>query len=121
MGLQHGRKARQESSRTWIEMARSPFRMAMPNALVLFLFLAGCQSTQDVYLAQALDHMTAGEVEQSMGPPSHEQVFNTGQLLWLYRRESGGIGGRDFTPYCQDLWLTFDGERVLRKWMKQRC
>lgn len=95
--------------------------MASTNGLSLFMFLTRCPSAQDGYLTQATDHATAVELEQVLGHPSHEQVLETGQRLWFYRREESGTGGQDFTPFCQDLWLTFDRNGVLRMWEKQRC
>lgn len=94
---------------------------AMSEAALLALLLAGCQSSQDIYLAQATGHATARDVEQAFGPPMSDQALETGQRRWLYRRDGEGTGGRDFTPYCQDLWLTFDREGILRTWLKQRC
>ncbi|MFO0700289.1 MAG: hypothetical protein U0236_13780 [Nitrospira sp.] len=97
-----------------------PMAFCLVRRRGLLVFLAGCQSTQDVYLAQATDHATTKELERILGHPSHEQVLETGRRCWLYRREDG-TESRDFTPYCQDLWLRFDQEGVLRKWQKQRC
>ena len=88
--------------------------------VVLGVLLLGCQSSQDIYLAQATNHATAADIEQALGHPTHNQALDAGQR-WLYRRDGDGTGGRDFTPYCQDLWLTFDRERILRTWQKQRC
>jgi hypothetical protein len=96
-------------------------RMGRIRDLLLIVLLGGCQSTQDVYLAQATDHATAAELEQVLGHPLYEQALDKGQRRWLYRREGHGTGGRDFTPFCQDLWLTFDQDGVLRTWQKQRC
>jgi hypothetical protein len=103
------------------KMLRWWVRMASMNALFLLVLLTGCRSTQDGYLDQAIDHATAVELEQALGRPSHEQVLQTGQRLWLYRREGSGTGSRDFTPFCQDLWLTLDRNGVLRMWKNQRC
>ncbi len=89
--------------------------------VLLVVLLTGCHSSQDIYLAQATDHATAGELEQVLGRPNHKQVLETGRRFWLYHREAGGSGGRDFMPYCQNLWLTFDQEGILRAWQKQRC
>lgn len=91
------------------------------EAVLLALLLAGCQSSPDIYLAQTTGHATARDVEQALGRPTSDQALETGQRRWLYRRDGEGTGGRDFTPYCQDLWLTFDREGILRTWMKQRC
>ena len=124
MGRRHGRhdhKVRHEASRICSQMCRWWFRMARMNGLFLLVFLTGCRSAQDRYLTQAIDHATAGELEQVLGPPSHEQALETGQRLWLYRHEGSGTGNQDFTPFCQDLWLTFDRNGVLRMWEKQRC
>ena len=100
---------------------RASLSMGSGTGLLLALLLAGCQSTQDAYLAQATDHAKAAEIEQVLGRPTSDQALDTGQRRLLYRREGDGTGGRDFTPYCQDLWLTFDREGVLRSWKKQRC
>lgn len=88
---------------------------------VLVLLLSSCQSTQDLYLVQATGHATTVDVQQALGPPTSDQVTDIGQRRWLYRRDGEGTGGRDFTPYCQDLWLTFDHEGILRTWDKHRC
>ncbi|NGZ10199.1 MAG: hypothetical protein CV088_12560 [Nitrospira sp. LK70] len=95
--------------------------MASTDGLFLLVLLTGCRSAQDGYLTQAIDHATAVELEQVLGQPSHEQVLETGQRLWLYRREESGTDGQDFTPFCQDFGLTFDCNGVLRRWEKQRC
>lgn len=118
MGRRHGRhghKTRHETSGTCSRMLRWWFRMVSTNGLSLFTFLTGCRSAQDSYLAQATDHATTMELEQVLGHPSHELIIETGDRLWLYRREGSGAGGRDFTPFCQDLWLTLDRNGVLRK------
>lgn len=116
-----GHKARHETSQICSNMRRWWFRMASTDGLFLLVFLTGCRSAQDGYLTQATDHATAVELEQVLGHPSHEQVIETGQRLWLYRREGRETGGQDFIPFCQDLWLTFDHNGVLRTWKKQRC
>ncbi len=106
------------------EIFQSPhgFFNLVSIATVLFVvLLAGCQSTQEVYLARATDHVTTVEIEQTLGHPSYVQALDTGQRHWLYHQDRAGSGGRDFTPYCQDLWLTFDQEGVLRTRQKQRC
>lgn len=100
-------------------VSRTALLLILP--LPLLPLLASCQSSQDIYLAQATNRATAAEVEQALGHPTYDQTLDTGQRRWLYRRDGEGTGGRDFTPYCQDLWLTFDQEGVLRTWMKQRC
>ena len=104
------------SSRRW-----ACFSMTYGRSLLLTVLLAGCHSTQDVYLAQATDHARGEDIALAFGQPSYEQVLGTGQRLWLYRHEGKGIESRDVTPFCQDLWLTFDREGVLRNWQKQRC
>jgi hypothetical protein len=106
---------------TEVTMPHTLFRIAPIRGFLLGVLLAGCQSTQDVYLAQATDHATAVELEQALGHPNYEQALDTGQRRWLYHQDGGGTGGRDFTPFCQDLWLTFDHNGVLRTWEKQRC
>ncbi len=124
MGRRHGpngHKAHHETSQTCSKIRRWWFRTASMNGLFLLVFLTGCRSAQDGYLTQATGHATAVELEQVLGHPSHEQILETGQRLWLYRREGSGTGGQDFAPFCQDLWLTFDRNGVLRTWEKQRC
>ncbi len=107
--------------RSGSDARRASLSMGSGAGLLLALLLAGCQSRQEVYLAQATDHATTAEVEQILGGPTYDQALDTGQRRLLYRREGEGTGGRDFTSYCQDLWLTFDREGILRTWMKQRC
>lgn len=102
------------------KVIRSYARLACRISLLLVVVFVGCQSTQDAYLTQATDHATVRDLAQRLGQPSYEQVLETGQRRWLYHREDG-TGSRDFTPYCQDLRLTFDQEGVLRNWQKQRC
>ena len=124
MGRRHGpngHKAHHETSQTCSKIRRWWFRTASMNGLFLLVFLTGRRSAQDGYLTQATGHATAVELEQVLGLPSHEQGLETGQRLWLYRREGSGTGGQDFAPFCQDLWLTFDRNGVLRTWEKQRC
>lgn len=87
----------------------------------MLMFLTGCRSTQEVYLAQAINRTTVREVEQAFGQPTYDQSLDSGYRRWLYHREGGGTDSREFTPYCQDLWLTFDREGVLRNWQMQRC
>lgn len=89
--------------------------------LALVLLLTGCRSGQDGYLAQATNHAPAADVEQVLGRPTSDQALETGQRRWLYHREGEGTGGREWVPYCHDLWLTFDRRGVLRSWMTQRC
>lgn len=117
----HGRKGRHETWRICSRMLRWWFRMAGTNGLFLLVLLPGCRSAEEGYIAQATNHATTMELEQLLGHPSHKQVRETGDRLWLYRREGSGTGGRDFPPFCQDLWLTFDRNGVLRAWQKQRC
>jgi hypothetical protein len=106
---------------TYFETPQALFRIVRLSSLFLGVLLAGCQSTQEVYLAQAIDHVTAVELEHVLGHPSYEQALDAGQRRWLYHQDESGTGGRDFVPFCQDLWLTFDGDGVLRTWQKQRC
>lgn len=97
------------------------FPMASIGGLFLVVLFTGCQSTQDLYLAHATDHATAVDVEQALGRPNYEQPLDTGQRHWLYHRDGGWTQSQDGTPFCQNLWLTFDREGVLRTWQKQRC
>ena len=87
----------------------------------VLLILTGRASAEHSYLEQATDHATQAEVGQRFGQPTWKQTTNTGDTLWLYQREGGGTGARDFTPLCQQTWLTFDQDQVLRKWFMQRC
>ena len=88
---------------------RSFVHLAYRINLLLFVVLAGWQSTQDAYLAQATDHAMAKDLARHLGQPDYEQVLETGQRRWLCHREEG-TGSRDLTPYSPDLWLTFDQE-----------
>lgn len=88
---------------------RPSVHLAYRINLLLFVVLAGWQSIQDAYLAQATDHAMAKDLARHLGQPDYEQVLETGQRRWLCHREDG-TGSRDLTSYSQDLWLIFDQE-----------
>ena len=98
---------------------RSFVHLAYRINLLLFVVLAGWQSTQDAYLAQATDHEMAKNLARRLGQHDYEQVLETSHRRWHCHREDG-TGSRDLTPYSPDLWLTFDQEGGLRNWQKQR-
>ncbi|MFO0698157.1 MAG: hypothetical protein U0236_02925 [Nitrospira sp.] len=85
------------------------------------LLVTSCASAEHTYLTHATDHATKAEIAQTLGRPDWEQSTGTGDTLWMYQQEGGGTGARDFIPVCQQTWLTFDRDKVLRKWAMQRC
>jgi hypothetical protein len=108
-------------------MIRHPDQEGQGRPVWLWLFgclvltISNCTSTEDVYLVQATDHATQTEILQYFGQPTLNHVLDTGGSVWVYRWEAGANGARDYSPVCREIHLTFDAEKVLRRWGKQRC
>lgn len=88
---------------TYPKVLHKFFRIASPGILLLVILLAGCQSTQDIYLAHTTDHVTGVERERALYHLSDEQTTDARQLRGLYHQDSGETEGHDLTPLWHEL------------------
>ena len=94
--------------------------------LAAFLLLTACalvQSWQTIYLKKAVNHATKDDVIQRMGAPRKSSPVNTGGTLLLYRFkefQAGDLNGPG-RWWCEDYWLRFDQEDILRLWSESDC
>lgn len=76
------------------------------------------------YLEQANGRATEADVDQEWGPPTDKREAD-GQTVWHYRNR--GVTGSIMMPNsgvetsCEDYWLTFDQNRILRSWIRKEC
>lgn len=101
--------------------------------IVVALALASCAPWQAQYLKQAANQGTMEEVEDRLGRPHSTWDLRTGETLWAYQAgvpsgaDAGGVTivgpgwvvGR--RSGCTEYVLLFDGQKILRAWMRQPC
>ena len=93
--------------------------------LATVLLFAACTPWRAKYCADAVNNATQDDVVKRLGPPTVTHKLDSGESVWQYRYYdssvigSGGnvVGGTD----CIEYILTFDSQRVLRNWIRQRC
>jgi len=94
--------------------------------LALCLVLTSCVPTQWDYLIEATDRAIQEDVENHLGAPHSIKVLEEHNSLWTYRYEVTSswrgkrgdmVGGLPCTEYV----LNFDGQKILRYWVRQPC
>ncbi len=95
-------------------------------ALVLACLLNSCVPAQWEYLVEATDRATQEDVENHFGAPHTTTSLEDSHSLWTYRYETTSswwgkrgdmVGGLPCTEYL----LTFDGQKILKYWVRQDC
>lgn len=96
----------------------------MMKALVFFVVfgLAVNLSVPSFYLRKAVNHETAHDVRQFLGPPLQSVDVPGGTSFWTYKT---GM----WRPYCVEYYLTFErdggttgpGKQVLSDWTWRMC
>ncbi len=92
-------------------------------AVVVLLGL-GCTPWRATYLRAATNAATQDEIAQKLGPPHRTLLLEDGNTLWQYEYRGAshtvyfGYGG---STRCSEYILTFDQQKVLRNWSRQRC
>jgi hypothetical protein len=88
--------------------------------------LTACVPAQWDYLIEAIDRATQEDVENHLGAPDSVTALEDNSSLWTYRFESKSswwgkrsdmVGGLP----CAEYLLTFDGQKILRYWVRQDC
>ncbi len=95
-------------------------------ATALGSILVSCVPTQWEYLIEAADRATEDDVKARFGPPLLTKSLEEGGSVWTYRYEETSswrgkrgdmVGGLPCTEYV----LNFDGQKILRYWVRQPC
>jgi hypothetical protein len=71
------------------------------------------------FLSHAQDRATQEEIQQRLGPPTLTKTTPSGAPVWVYRIYDWQPGDNRVTApgtRCDEYTLTFDHERVLRRW-----
>jgi len=99
--------------------------LAAVLAFTCALFTISCSRTTPwrvTYLEEVTNKATQDEVTRRLGPPHRTTVLENGNLLWQYEhrgawQHASGRGG----TWCIEYLLTFDRQKILRKWISQDC
>jgi hypothetical protein len=89
-------------------------------SLLLFLLLA-CTPYVDQYLAEATGRASQEDVRQSMGQPTRTRAIDGGGEVWSYQMKHVSYAGGAGATNCYQYLLTFDKQKILRKWDVQKC
>lgn len=86
--------------------------------------ILGCtvfQGKETVYLRDAKDRATQGDVRQELGTPRQISSTPTGEAVWLYeiREEEPGSRWTSSGMWCERYTLTFDAGGILRHWARK--
>ena len=92
--------------------------------LSLWVIAMGCVlfiPRETLYLKSAQDHAGQDEVRQTLGSPTAIASNQVGEVMWIYqvREEEPGSRWTSTGLWCDEYVLTFDRERVLRRWTHQ--
>jgi hypothetical protein len=94
-----------------------------PNLTVILFALSvgGCavfEANEPRFLSHAQDRATQEEVQQRLGSPKLTKIASSGEPVWVYQIYDWQPGNRMTAPgtWCDEYILTFDHERVLRRW-----
>lgn len=92
-----------------------------PRAFVIMttLLLTACAIGVTAYLDRVVGHATQDDVTQHLGTPHETTAQPEGGSIWTYR--SQGYDGFNQESWCREHVLTFDAQRILRKWVRQDC
>lgn len=95
----------------------------LPSLTVLLCTLSagGCavfEANETRFLSHAQDRATQEEVQQRLGSPKLTKTASSGEPVWVYQIYDWQPGNRVTSPgtWCEEYILTFDHERVLRRW-----
>ena len=81
-------------------------------AVVVALTL-GCTPWRVTYLREVTNKVTQDEIAQKLGPPHRTRLLGNGNTLWQYEYRGAN--------WCREYILTFDQQKVLRNWSRQKC
>ncbi len=95
-------------------------RTTMLLAVVVLLGL-GCTPWRGIYLSAATNAATQDEISQKLGPPHRTRPLEDGNTLWQYEYRGGELSQYGGTTWCREYILTFDQQKVLRNWSRQKC
>jgi len=92
--------------------------------LGLALMFNGCafvEPKETAYLRTAQYHATQDEVRQQLGPPRLAKPLEAGGSVWVYQFWAHEYGDRVKASgaWCDEYFLTFDSQAVLRRWDHQ--
>jgi len=84
------------------------------------MLLTAC-AWRATYLSEVVNSATQDNVAKKLGPPHATHKLDNGETVWQYRHYRSsyveGTGG----SRCREYILTFDPQRILRSWTRQRC
>ncbi len=94
-------------------------RIQTPIILAWFtVLLIGC-APKDKYLNEATGKATQEEIMQKWGTPRDQRTLSTGESVWVYRELWNlGHGAGD---ECHEYEVTFDMQKVLKRWRSISC
>jgi hypothetical protein len=103
-----------------------PSRLFLSVVLSLFaLFLTGCTPWRASYLADIVNQATQDDITHRLGPPDVNRSLDNGGGVWRYRYYDRYVSGKNGRVSggsdCVEYLLTFDDQKVLRNWVRQRC
>jgi hypothetical protein len=98
-------------------MSRKHYNLVMIFLLVLFLF--SCAPWRVQYLRGVVDKATQDEITKRLGPPHSTRELASGEIVWSYQYIR--IRAVVNTVVCKEYILTFDQDRILREWIRQKC
>ncbi|HET7059424.1 MAG TPA: hypothetical protein VFI05_11845 [Nitrospiraceae bacterium] len=97
--------------------------MKLPFSLIVILTLTigGCvffETNERRFLSHGQGHATQEEVRQRFGSPTLTKTAPSGEPVWVYQIYDWQPGSRVTAPgtLCDEYRLTFDDQRVLRRW-----
>jgi hypothetical protein len=91
------------------------------STVALIVLGAGCallEPSQVTYLRQAQNTATQEDVKQKLGPPLQVRASEAGGTEWYYEFFAYDAGDRIHpgVSWCDQYWLTFDDQALLRRW-----
>lgn len=87
----------------------------------LALLLVACTPWLDEFLTTATDQATQNDVKQRLGPPTSVMAGEDGGEVWSYHMTYASYAGGAGKSNCIQYVLTFDKQKVLRKWDERAC
>jgi hypothetical protein len=84
------------------------------------LVLVSCMPALDRWLTDATDRATQEDITQGLGEPTQKTQLD-GKEVWSYRMTHVSYAGSAGSNSCFQYLLTFDAQKILRKWEVQRC
>jgi len=98
--------------------------MELPSSLTVILLtlaISGCacfETDERRFLSHAQLRATQEEIQQRLGAPTLTKSAPSGESTWVYQIFDWQPGNRVTAPgtWCDEYRLTFDDQRVLRRW-----